>query len=174
MKNKHPSREECLLLLQDYKTPAHVVKHCKKVAETAVIMARALNAKGYHFDIPLIEATCLIHDIARVEAEHWNVGAEIANQHGYHQEAEIIKVHMSHNTDLSEELQETDIICLADRMVKEDEYVGMEKRMEYVLDRFKDNEEATAFLLEKIEENRKLINRIEEIIGTDIDSLMTR
>ena len=75
---------------------------------------------------------------------------------------------------MSQELRETDIICLADRMVKEDEYVGLEQRMQYVLDRFKDNEEATAFLLEKIEENRKLVNRIEEIIDTDIDSLMTR
>ena len=174
MKQKYPSRDECLILLEDYNTPEHVVNHCKKVAQTATKIAQALNSKGYTFNLSLIEASCLIHDIARVEEEHWKVGARIAKEHGYHEVAEIIKVHMSYNTDLSKKLNETDIICLADRMVKEDEYVGLENRMTYVLDRFKGNKEATEFLKCKIKDNKKLIAKIEEIIGTTIDSLMSQ
>ena len=31
-----------------------------------------------------------------------------------------------------DEIDETDVICLSDRMVKEDKYVGLENRMQYV------------------------------------------
>ncbi len=46
MANKHPSREECLALLRRHHTPAHVIRHCVKVAETALKIGQALNDKG--------------------------------------------------------------------------------------------------------------------------------
>ena len=173
MANKHPSKEECLALLKEYKTPAHVIRHCLKVTETALAIATALNEKGLHLDLELIQGAGLIHDIARVEDKHWELGADIASDLGYFQEADIIKVHMFYNSNPNEkEINETDIVCLADRMVKEDEYVGLETRMHYILEKFKGNQEAIERISERIKDNKAMLRKIERIIGTSIDSLM--
>lgn len=173
MANQHPTREECLALLNEYNTPAHVVRHCIKVTETALKIAEALNNKGYHLDLRLIQGAGLIHDIARVEDKHWEVGADIAEGLGYCQEAEIIRIHMFYNCNpKTDEINETDIICLSDRMVKEDKYVGLETRMQYILNQFQDQEEIAARIRERIKENKAMLVRIEQILGTSIDSLM--
>lgn len=173
MASMHPSREECFVLLKNNKTPSHVVRHCVKVTETALKIAEALNKKGFHLDLGLIQGAGLIHDIARVEDKHWEVGAKIASGVGYHDEAEIIKQHMSYHCDpYKADINELDIICLSDRMVKEDEYVGLETRMQYILDKFEGNEEAIERISSRIKDNRVLIKRIEKIIGKSLDALM--
>lgn len=173
MTNKHPSREECFALLKEYNTPPHVIRHCVKVTETALKIGSALNSKGMQLDLGLIQGAGLIHDIARVEDKHWEIGADIALNLGYEEEAAIIRVHMFYNCNPNgEEINETDIICLSDRMVKEDEYVGLETRMQYILDKFKGNQEATERISERIKDNKSMIRKIEKIIGTSIDSLM--
>lgn len=173
MADKHPSKEECMALLKEYHTPDHVIRHCLKVTETALKIASALNEKGTHLDLDLIQGAGLIHDIARVEDNHWEIGADIAYGLGYEKEAEIIRVHMYYICDPQKSsINETDILCLADRMVKEDEYVGLESRMQYILDKFKGNAEAVTKISERIKDNRALIRRIEKTIGVSIDSLM--
>ena len=173
MADKHPSREECMELLKEYKTPDHVVRHCIKVTETALKIAEALNKNGYDLDLALIQGAGLMHDIARVDERHWEIGADIASGLGYQKEADIIRVHMFYNCNPdAEEITETDILCLADRMVREDEYVGLETRMHYILEKFKLNQEAFDRISERIKDNMTLIKKIEKIIGMSIDSLM--
>jgi hypothetical protein len=110
-----------------------------------------------------------------VEDRHWDIGADIASGLGYDEEAKIIKVHMRYSCDPNKpEITETDIICLSDKMVKEDEFVGLDDRMQYVLDKFQGNQEAIERISERIKDNRAFIGRIERIIGTSIDSLMRR
>lgn len=173
MSDKHPSREECFALLKKYNTPAHVIRHCVKVTDTALKIGKALNKIGCHLNLDLIQGAGLIHDIARVHDKHWDIGAEIASGLGYQQEADIIKVHMFYICDpMKEPIKEIDIICLSDRMVKEDRYVGLEARMQYVLDKFKDDQEARERIRERMLDNKAMINKIERLIGTSIDSLM--
>lgn len=173
MSNRHPGREECLKILIDNDTPSHVIKHCEKVAEIAVKIGIALNDSGFKLNIQLIQAAGLIHDVARAEDQHWVAGAKLAEELGFFEEASIINEHMTYNTDLSlDTLEEIDIVCLADRMVKEDQYVGLESRMQYILDKFQGNKEASKRITEKLNDNKILIQRIEEKIGAKIDSLI--
>lgn len=173
MADKHPSREECMALLKQYNTPVHVIRHCIKVTETALKIGKALNDKGCSLDLGLIQGAGLIHDIARVEEKHWEIGAEIAAEHGYYQEAEIIRIHMFYTCNPNKErISEADIICLADKMVKEDQYVGLENRMQYVLEKFRGNPEAVARISERIKENKLMIRRIEQILGVPVSSVL--
>lgn len=71
-----------------------------------------------------------------------------------------------------EKVTEQDLLCLADRMVKEDEYVGLEDRMKYVLDKLADAGIDTERVRNRLEENRLIKDKIEAIIGKTIDSLM--
>lgn len=175
MKQTHPDRQQCLRYLEEYKTPAHVIGHCKAVADTAYRIGKALNEHGYHLDLELILAAGLIHDIARVEEEHWNRGAEFMENLGYTQEADIIRVHM-HYTPFSavENITETDMVCLGDRLVLEDAYAGLDKRMEYIIRKAEKagRPGAAEAIACKKKETRAFIDGIEKVIGITIDELM--
>ena len=64
---KHPTTEECLKLLEEYGTPTRVKGHCRAVADTACRIGRALNRHGHHFDLELVNAAGLLHDIGESE-----------------------------------------------------------------------------------------------------------
>lgn len=175
MKQKHPDMQQCLQYLKEYNTPAHVVGHCKAVADTAYKIGKALNEHGYNLDLDLILAAGLIHDIARVENEHWNRGAEFMEKMGYQQEADIIRVHM-HYTEFNpvDKINETDLICLADKLVLEDQYAGVDRRMGYILEKAKKlgRPGAEEAIMKKKEETKRFIIEIENIIDTTFDNLM--
>lgn len=172
---KHPDRQECERLLEEYGTPEHVRKHCRAVADTACAVARELNKHGFSLDVPLIMATGMLHDIARVEDKHWEIGADLMDRLGYKQEAVIIRAHMTYSpfSDISD-VNETDLVCLGDRTVMEDKYVGLDRRMDYVIEKAKKNgkPEAEAIILEKKKQTKHFIKQIEDKIGCSIDDLM--
>lgn len=174
---KHPDRQECERLLDEYGTPEHVRRHCRAVADTACTVAEELNKHGFELDVPLILAAGMLHDIARVKDRHWDVGAELMDSLGYHGESRIVKVHMTYSpfSDISE-VTETDMVCLGDRTVMEDEYVGLDRRIDYVINKAKKNGNpgAEPVILEKKKQTRKFIDQIEEIIGCTLDELMER
>ncbi len=109
----------------------------RAVADTACRIGRALNRHGHHFDLELVNAAGLLHDIARVEDRHWDVGAAFADKLGYQQEAGIIKVHMTYSPfHPLPQATETDLVCLADRLVKEDRVRGNRgDRIQYIIDK---------------------------------------
>ena len=175
MKNKHPSSEECFALLKEYETPEHVIRHCVAVATVSLLIGEALNKKGFSFDLDLIRSAGLIHDIARVKKKHWKIGGKFALKRGYKQEAEIISKHMNHYIQsVPEKLTELDIVCLGDRLVLEDEYVGVEIRARYTLDKVKGKKKYERLIHEEIRALNALIRNIESILGMSVDELMNR
>ena len=172
---KHPTREECERLLKEYGTPEHVKRHCREVARTAVTISKALNENGIDLDIDLILASALLHDIARVEDRHWDVGADLMGKLGYDEESRIIRAHMKYpGFSPIDEVGETDMVCLGDRLVMEDRYVGLDARMDYIIDKARRNghPEAEAVILEKKKDTKRFMGEIEARIGMSIDRLM--
>ena len=171
---RHPTREECERLLKEYGTPEHVQGHCRAVAETACNIGAALNEKGLALDLDLILAAGLLHDIARVEDRHWEVGARLMEKLGYLQERDIIKTHMRYDFSPSAPFDETDLVCLADRLVLEDKYAGLDERIDYIVDKAARNghPEAKAIILKKKEETKKFVDKLEKFLGRSIDELM--
>ncbi|WP_312649184.1 HD domain-containing protein [Aminipila sp.] len=175
MPHKYLTVEECLELLKKYNTPPHVIRHCKAVADAAVKLAIALNQKGSHLDIELIRGAALIHDIARVEENHQEKGAQIARLLGYNDEADIIKAHMTYELKKEvDDLAEVDMVCFGDRVVKEDKYVGLAERMAYIVEKVKDRPDAVSRILKKQAETELLLSKIEDRLGITIDELMSK
>ena len=170
--NRRISREECEQLYIENNTPAHVIRHCKAVCMVALTIAEKMNEHGSCFDLALIEGAALAHDVARVDEDHGSVGVRILEEHGYHDEAEIVKVHMMYNLNEFENLNETDMVCLGDRLVKEDRYVGLDERIKYILDKAPQYIPGVReHILETREKTRVLLDRISEYIGQSIESL---
>ncbi|MDR0886816.1 MAG: radical SAM protein [Clostridiales Family XIII bacterium] len=188
-------------LLKEYETPDHVVRHCNRVAQVAVNIAKAINAARFKdtdadaiptdvevtgiaddfevtdnagttlLDVDLIYKAARLHDIVRTRENHAAEGAKIIEPYD-RQVTEIIRAHMSH--DLSADLKQitpTDIVSLADRMVKEDKYIGFEERMEDILHRFKRDAHALEVIKSRIDQTRFLIEQIEQLTGKHIDSI---
>jgi putative nucleotidyltransferase with HDIG domain len=173
MQNKHPNHNECIKILQEYGTPNNVIRHCKAVARAASKLAFALNEKGLYLNTVLVLSGGLLHDIARVSDKHWIVGAEYISQRGYTLEAEIIKNHMHHSHDIDPyKLKEIDMVCLGDRLILEDKFVGLDVRMDYAIEKAGGLKWIEDIINEKREINRVLLQNIENIVGVSIEELI--
>ena len=170
---KHISLEEINRLYDEFNTPDRVKAHCAAVSKTGVKIAGELNKHGYHLDTLLIERAGLAHDVARTYEHHDIVGCDALKKAGYEDEAEIIRVHMRYpDFNPVDKLDECDIVCLADRLVKEDKYVGLDERIEYILKKANGDAEAISHILKNKEKIRILIQQIEKIIGISLDQLL--
>ena len=171
---KRITEEECNDLYEKFHTPPHVIAHCRAVSAVAVKIAEKLNQCGTHLDLALIQGAGLAHDVVRTCDKHWEAGAEILEKMGYQAEADIVRVHMTYDFHPFSRLDETDLVCLADRLVKENEYVGLDLRIEYILQKAPNDCEVRKRILSKKEQTRKLMDEIEKTIGQTIDSLFLR
>ena len=170
--NRHPDRRECLKILNEYGTPDHVIGHCCAVADVAVRTGSALNENGYHLDTELIMSAAMLHDMARKYDRHWEVAAEWCRTHGLQQEADIIKVHMFYPAfSAIDKVNETDIVCLGDRVVKFDKYVGLDERIDYIINKIPRKEKDIKIIMEKKAEAARFIEDIERITGRSFDSI---
>jgi len=169
----HITKEFALQLLEKNETPNHVIQHCMAVANASRLLATELNKYGFDLSIEVIEGAAMIHDIARIHDEHEILGAKIAEAHGFHQEAHIIREHMHYAiTTEIEHITEMDIVCLGDRMIKEDQYVGLKRRMDYILEKWQGNPKAEEIIRARVLEQTRLLLEIEKMIGIGIDELI--
>ncbi len=160
----------CEQLYIEYETPPWVILHCKKVAFVARTIGERLQDSGINLDVELIYNAGLIHDLLRVRTDHGNECANLLSQMGYLKEAALVRDHMRYTFNPFDKINETDLMCLGDRLVIEDEYVGIEKRFEYILKLTTDETHLTRIRYSK-EKSVDLIKKIEETIGTKIDNL---
>lgn len=169
------TKEYAMELLENNHTPKHVILHCMEVARVSELLAIELNKYGFHLSLEVIKGAAMLHDISRTDEDHGEVGARIAESKGFHREADIIKDHMRYSiTTNIDDLNEMDIVCLADRMVKEDKYVGLRQRMDYILNKFQDNPKAEIIIKQRIHEHSVLLEKIENLIGEKIDDLIKK
>ena len=170
--NTRLSEKECWELFRKYETPERVIRHCLGVRDAAVRIARELNKNGFDFDIDLISAAGLIHDVLRVQDCHGERAAELLDSLGYHDEAKIVYDHMSHKfPDLLSDATEQDMVCLGDRLVTEDRYQGLDVRIDYLIHKVEPTPERTAHLLEAKKYIRRFMDQVETAMGRTIDSL---
>lgn len=161
---------------EEFSTPENVIRHCRAVAHVAVTVAEALNEHGYDLDIDMIRGAALVHDAARTKARHWDVVADRLVDMGHYEESIIVRNHMM-GTGYSpiESVNEMDMIWIGDRTVKEDEYVGIDERFEYIAEKAR-KMGADEKHLEQIEgskqEMQNLLDAIGEVIGQSVDSLL--
>lgn len=170
---KHISYEEIKSLYEKLNTPMHVIKHCEAVSKTAKGIALMLNKKGYDFDVELIEKSGLLHDAARIMENHGIYIAQLLSEMGYTREADTVREHMTYNLNDINNLNEVDIMCLGDRLVLEDRYVGLEERIKYIIEKAikGGHGDAVPNIIKAKEETGTLLKEIEAIIGQRVDEL---
>lgn len=169
------TKEEQQELFSEYNTPPHVQRHCNEVARVARILAENLNKHGYHIDVDEVYGAAMVHDVVRVMARHDLEGAKILEARNHPKESSLVRQHMTYSPfNEVNELEEIDVLCLADRTVREDEYVGIDRRMDYLLQKPNVDERRRAGIQRVREDTRVLIQQIEQLLGCSLMALFAK
>lgn len=190
----HPDKGTCMKMLETAGTPAHVIKHCQAVAQTAYRIGWEINrarrdntgvgchstapgaTAGRIIDLELLVSAGLLHDMMRVYENHAEICADVLQGVGYKEEANIVREHMRYDkfNDLTI-ANETDLVVLADSLVVEDQMVGLDARIQYVVEKAKklNREDRIDAILAKGDSARRLIGQIEQLTGKKIEQIVS-
>ena len=132
-----PTKEECLAILEKNKTPSNVIEHCKTVCQVAEDVTEKLIKKGVKVNKELVTAAALLHDVEREKEDHVAAGANLLNSLGFPEVCEVIKKHTLYQLeDIQLKSVEEKIVFYADKRVKGDKIVSLEKRFEDLAKRY--------------------------------------
>jgi molybdenum cofactor cytidylyltransferase len=156
-----PTKEECGAMMAFYEVEEHIIRHCEAVEKMVRILLHELSNQGVCFDTSTLLAAALLHDIARKEKKHAEVGAERLRALGYDAIAHLIQTHMDIDVDASAPLNANEILFLADKLVCEDEVCGFEKRFAKALQKCEGNAEAQRNIHKRLDALKAIIAKIQ-------------
>ncbi|HLC52437.1 MAG TPA: HD domain-containing protein [Candidatus Nanoarchaeia archaeon] len=65
---KLPTQQQCLQYFEEYKVPSNIKKHCLKVQEVSVFLAKKLQEAGIKINLELVRAGAILHDLFKMAA----------------------------------------------------------------------------------------------------------
>ena len=167
-----PNAEKCISLMNTYGMLDNIKAHSLKVEHVARIIAEGIKKCGINISLEKVTAGALMHDIAKTmclgsTADHAKRGEEICLENKFFEIAEIVGEHIQLKSFKPEsEVTEKEIIYYADKRVNNNEVVTLEKRLEYLIDRYAKNEKA---LIQRIEDNFRRCREVEKKIFSNLD-----
>ena len=132
-----PAVEECQAILREiFQVEERVYRHSRAVADLAGFLGEEFNAAGGNLDLELIRAAAWLHDLAKGQPRHDLTGGRILREMGLARVADIVEVHVSLASEASASISESEIVYLADKLMKSDHRVSLEQRFQPWLKRF--------------------------------------
>jgi CTP:molybdopterin cytidylyltransferase MocA len=163
------SPAEChALLIERLKVSPAVWAHGLAVAEQALRIGQALTAAGCRLDLDLIYAAALVHDMARGELDHARSGGRMLRELDLPRMAEIVETHMDLSVEKEDPIREAEVVFLADKLISEDRFVGLEERFLSRLNDHHANPRVKASICSRMESARRSARRIESVIGRSL------
>jgi len=94
-----PSSVTCRRLLLAHSVPTHIRRHSSQVARVARTLAEALHGQGEAVDVGLVEASAILHDIAKAPCleshlDHAAEGGRVLRELGLDAVAAIVEQHV--------------------------------------------------------------------------------
>lgn len=156
-----PSQRECQGFFDLYRISEQIIRHGQKVAQIGAILGQDLNEKGLSLNLDLIRAGGLLHDIGKGCSNHAQKGGEIILSEGFPLVAEIVSQHMDLICpEINFSIDEKAIIYLADKLVKEDSIISIDKKFNNALIKYGNKEH----LIKNINRRKKNAQMIEKKI----------
>jgi len=160
-----PDLEECSSILGIYNVPENIIKHCRKVSEVSVEILQSMDNTQNKLDGCALKAAAMLHDIAKNKENHALAGEIILKEIGYEHIGSIIGSHTDVEVDDKGRITESEILYLADKLVREDKVISIDERFKQSMNKYQDNPE----ILKNIEKRRdaayKVIRKIEAATG---------
>ncbi len=175
-----PGRERCFELLVEAGAPPHIREHSRRVADVALLIARALIERANEpLDLMLLDAGALLHDISKMYTiENGGRHAELGGKYvlGLGCSPEIARIVVCH-VDLGSwepegRVTEAELVNYADKRVRHTEIVTLNERFKDLFERYGLNEQAKKRLDGFHEEVRALEEKIFNRIDADPDTFL--
>jgi putative nucleotidyltransferase with HDIG domain len=145
----------------------NIKAHSLKVEKVARVLALNLKEAGVSISLEKVSAGALMHDIGKTicldsSEDHAEKGKEICLENNFHEIADIVEEHIRlKNYNPDDDITEKEIIYYSDKRVNHSDVVSLEKRIEYLLERYAKNDQ---YLKRKIKENFVLCEKVEKKI----------
>ena len=161
-----PTKVQCYQMMCEMKMMEHIVDHSIQVCRVATFLADQLNSRQYHLNFDLIRAAALLHDITKTRSfdtgeNHALTGGQFLTDRGYPEVGNLVRQHVVLDEYSTSKIPvEADIINYADKRVLHDEIVDLDRRLDYILERYAkkaEDRERISLLWEKA---KHLENRI--------------
>ncbi len=146
--------------MDEYAMLENIRAHSFVVARVAEALVRGLQQ--YQARLPAMEkvlAGALLHDIAKTQClvedcNHAEVGREMCVDLGYPEIGEIVGEHVilfsfSRDRYSKGHFTAKDIVYYADKRVRHDKIVSLDKRLEYIVERYGNNDKKRHILIKK-------------------------
>jgi len=157
-----PTDEQCYALINKANLPEKVINHCKRVAQLSNAIGGSLARSGCQINLELIRAAALLHDLAKGNPHHAQLGAEMLVN--YPEVAEIVAAHTDICLNSDRPLAEKEIVYLADKLVIGDRIVSLQDRFAGPLEQHKDDQEVTGKIRQRLSNAERIQTKIEEIM----------
>ncbi|MBU2548820.1 MAG: HDIG domain-containing protein [Proteobacteria bacterium] len=135
-----------------YRMPEHIVRHSEAVCAVALHLTRRLNAEGRELSEPLVLASALLHDIAKLHClnrrlDHALTGAKLLRKLGYPEIASVVRQHVRLSGSRPPgRVAEAEIVHYADKRVVDDRIATLSERLDYIRRRYCRTPEALVWL----------------------------
>ena len=137
---KIPTKDECIKILKDSKVPDNIIAHANAVCDFSMKVAGVLEKRGIKVDRDLVAAAALLHDVKKLsQNDHIEEGYSFLKSIGYSKVAQVVRKHgLQHIGDDKYEPRtwEEKIVFYADKRVKNDRFVSVDERFEYIKKRY--------------------------------------
>jgi molybdenum cofactor cytidylyltransferase len=167
-----PDEARCAALLDAGGLSDGRIAHSRAVAEVAVAIAQALNEHGSRLCIPLVRAGGLLHDVARGQERHADAGADLLERSGYPRVAAVVRLHMDLGGPGGDTVDEARVVFLADKLVKGDRVVGLERRFAVRFARWAGDPAMLATTYRRKAQAEDVLARVEELIGRPVTEVL--
>ena len=167
-----PDEGRCFELLGERALPETRIAHSHAVAEVATALAAALDARGQHLCEPLVLAGGLLHDIARDQPHHADAGADLLERLRYPRVAAVVRRHMELGNGAGVDVDEAQVVFLADKLVQGDRVVGLDERFAVRFFRHRDDPEALAAVRRRKAQAEAVRAAVQKVLGRPVTDVL--
>jgi putative nucleotidyltransferase with HDIG domain len=120
----------------------HIVVHSLQVCRVATFLTEHLNKRHNRLNSDLIQSAALLHDITKTRSfktreDHALTGGEHLSDSGYPEIGDLVRQHVKLDEySVDGTISEAEVLNYADKRVLHDEIVGLDRRMDYIVERY--------------------------------------
>jgi putative nucleotidyltransferase with HDIG domain len=169
--------------MADMEMMDHIIAHSIQVSRVAVLITDSLNDGGAKLNLDLVRTAALLHDITKTRSlktaePHSLTGAKLLCEWGYPDVGNIVGQHVRLNEySMTSDPHEEEIVNYADKRVLHDRVVSLDKRMDYIMQKYGDNKEENRrrilWLWDKTKELEEKFFKNMPFLPEDLDRMLT-
>ena len=166
MSMQFPTKDQCYRMISDMGMMDHIVVHSLQVCRVATFLTRHLIEQDYRLNFELIQSAALLHDITKTRSfktreDHAQTGGEYLADCGYPEIGELIRQHVKlDNYSAVATISDAEVLNYSDKRVLHDEIVILERRLDYILERYAETEAHRQRIYLLWQKTREMENKI--------------